>query len=110
MRVRYRCQLYWRWFETVVQNVANLPTNLVVQSPTVQAEESKQTSLRGNSFCTLMRDLAPDQIPRDREIWASPDVFIEEQGRPRVLVGDAANQGKRHPCRPDERHVLQATA
>jgi hypothetical protein len=77
--------------------VADRTTNLVVQGPTAQAEECEQTSLRGNSFCTLMRDLAPDQIPRDREIWASPDVFIKEQGRSRVLVGDAANQGKRQP-------------
>ena len=48
MRVGDRLQLYWCRSETVVQDVANLPTNLVVQGPTTQAEESKQPNLCGN--------------------------------------------------------------
>jgi hypothetical protein len=84
MPVQNRLQLYLSPSETVVQDVANLPTNLVVQSPTVQAEESKQTNLCGNSSYTSMRDLVPGQIRRNRDIWASPDVFSED-----------ANHGKR---------------
>jgi hypothetical protein len=73
MPVQDRLQLHGCQSETVVQDVADLPANLVVQGPTTQADESKQPNLCGNASYTLMRDLAPHQIQKDREIWASPD-------------------------------------